>query len=202
MTLKKLKTVQSLFQDDMSLVISANMLKNNGIYSRNIAELIDKGYISRIKHGRYVWKQNESHLSEIVIASQLIPKGVICLFTAMEYYGLSTVNPAWIFLALPRGTAMPSLPQNLRVNVRQMLPKHFELGISEEKLEGVSLKIYDIEKTVCDCFKYDKEVEKSIALEVLKKYITSKDCNVQKLLGYAKIMGKKKTILPYVEAML
>ena len=105
-------------------------------------------------------------------------------------------------MALPRGTVAPSLPQNLRVNVRQMTEKHFELGISETEINGVRVRIYDMEKTVCDCFKYGKEVEKSVALEVLKNYISSGNCNVQKLLEYAKVMGKKKIILPYVEAML
>lgn len=64
------------------------------------------------------------------------------------------------------------------------------------------VKMFDMEKTVCDCFKYDKAIEKAIAIEVLKNYIAKGACNIQKLLEYAKIMGKKKTILPYLEAIL
>ena len=201
MNLKKLGLVQSLFEMDAP-VISTATLKKNGISSRNIAELINSGFITRIKQGHYIWSQKESDTSDIVLAAKLIPNGVLCLYTAVEYYGLSTVNPIEIFMALPRGTVAPSLPSNLIVNVRQMIEKHFELGVSEKILNDVPVRIYDIEKTVCDCFKYDKEVEKAVALEALKNYISRGNCNVQKLLEYAKIMGKKRIILPYVEAML
>ena len=201
MNSKKIEIVQTMFTDDVPVVNTAT-LKQNGIHSRNITELVNSGFITRIKQGHYIWSQKESDTSDIVLAAKLIPNGVLCLYTALEHYGLSTINPTEIFMALPRGTVAPSLPSNLRVNVRQMIDKHFELGISETELNGVAVKIYDVEKTVCDCFKYDKEVEKSIALESLKIYISSGNCNVQKLLEYAKIMGKKKTILPYVEAML
>jgi predicted transcriptional regulator of viral defense system len=201
MNSKKINLVKSLFKNEIPLINTA-ILKQNGIHSRNIAELIDKGFISRIKQGYYMWNQRADDTSEIALATRLIPNGVLCLYTAIEYHGLSTINPAEIFFALPRGTVAPLLPLNLKVNVRQMIDKHFKLGKSEEELDGLSIKIYDIEKTVCDCFKYDREIEKSIALEVLKNYMTRKNCNVQKLLEYAQIMGKKKIILPYVEAIL
>ena len=201
MNSKKIKLIESLFKYDAP-VVSTAVLKQKGMYSRNIAELINKGFISRIRQGYYVWNHDIIGTSEIVLAINLVPKGVLCLYTAIEYYGLSTVNPTEIFLALPRGTTAPELPSNLRVNVRQMTYRHFELGITETKIDGVTARIYDIEKTICDCFKYDKEVEKSIALEALKNYVSRKECNVQKLLEYAEIMGKKKIILPYVEAMI
>jgi len=201
MNTKKFNLVQLLFKEDIPVVSTAT-LKQNGIHSRNIAELINGGYIKRIKQGYYIWNQKEYATAEIVLAAKLIPNAVLCLYTAMEHYSLSTINPTEIYMALPRGTVAPLLPQNLRINVRQMIEKHFKLGITEKEFNGVAVKIYDIEKTVCDCFKYSKEVEKSIAMEALKNYILSGDCNVQKLLEYAKIMGKKKTILPYVEAML
>ena len=201
MNAKKIQHVQSLFNENAKIVNAAT-LKKHGIHSRNIATLINEGFITRIKQGRYVWNDNETDSSEIVLVAKLIPNGVLCLYTAIEQHQLSTVNPTEIFVALPRGTVAPALPKNLWVNVRQMTDKHFELGISEIKIDGLSVKIYDVEKTVCDCFKYDKEVEKSVALEVLKNYVARKDCNIQKLLEYAGIMGKKKKILPYVEAFL
>ena len=198
---KKIDFVQALFNEKVP-VIRTVTLEQHGIHSRNIAELINRGLITRIKQGHYIWNQKESDASEIVLAAKLVPNGVLCLYTAIEHYGLSTVNPSEIFFALPRGTVAPSLPSRLRVNVRQMAEKHFQLGISEMTLNGVAVRIYDIEKTVCDCFKYEREIEKSVALEVLRNYILRRNCNVQKLLEYAKIMGKKKTILPYLEAML
>ena len=70
------------------------------------------------------------------------------------------------------------------------------------EVNGTMIRIYDIEKTVCDGFKYDSEIEKGIALEVLKNYIARGNCNIQKLLKYAELLGKKKIIYPYVEALI
>ena len=83
-----------------------------------------------------------------------------------------------------------------------MTISHFEVGISEAKINGTAVRMYNVEKTVCDCFKYENEVERSVALEVLKNYIARGNCNIQKLLEYAKLLGKKKIIYPYVEALI
>ena len=201
MNAKKIQHIQSLFNKHAAIV-NTSTLKRHGIHSRNIAALLNDGFITRIKQGHYVWNDEEIDRSEIVLATKLIPNGVLCLYTAIEQHQLSTVNPTEIFIALPRGSVAPTLPKTLKVNVRQMSESHFKLGISEMEIDGVSVKIYDIEKTVCDCFKYDKEVEQSVAIEVLKNYMKRKDCNLQKLFEYAEIMGKKNKILPYVVALI
>jgi len=181
-------------------IIKTDILNKNRFTSRDIAKLLDKGVIKRIKQGHYIG--NKRDISDMELAAKLIPKGVLCLFSAVEYYELSTVNPSEICMALPRGTTCPSIPSNLFVKVYHMTDSHFEAGITEVDVNGVMLRMYDIEKTVCDCFKYDNEVEKGIALEVIKSYITKRNCNIQKLLNYARLLGKKKVIYPYVEALI
>jgi predicted transcriptional regulator of viral defense system len=83
-----------------------------------------------------------------------------------------------------------------------MTDSHFETGIIETEFNGAMVRMYDVEKTVCDCFKYDNEVEKGIALEVLKNYMAKGGCNIQKLMAYAKLLGKKKIMYLYVEALI
>ena len=199
--MKKQEQIQLLFEKNGG-ILKTSALRELGISSRSIKELTDSGLIEKIKHGHYILADSSDTLSDITLAAKIIPQGVLCLFTAIEHYELSTVNPSEICIALPRDVNIPILPKTPQIKIYRMTEKHFELGISETKLNGDTVRIFDIEKTVCDCFKYDKEIEKAIALEVLKNYISRGNCNVQKLLEYAKIMGKKKTILPYVEAML
>jgi predicted transcriptional regulator of viral defense system len=198
---KKKEQIQTLAAKNGG-VMKTSELREFGILSRSIKKMMDSGMIERIKHGHYIWSEETANFSDIGVALKLIPKGVVCLFTAIEHYELSTVNPASICIALPRDINIPILPQAPQIKIYRMTGKHFELGISDAELNGIMIRIFDMEKTVCDCFKYDKEVEKAVALEVLKNYIARGNCNIQKLLEYAKIMGKKKTILPYVEAML
>ncbi|MCL2506048.1 MAG: type IV toxin-antitoxin system AbiEi family antitoxin domain-containing protein [Alphaproteobacteria bacterium] len=181
-------------------IIKTTTLNSKGFTSRDIKRLVLDGLLFRIKQGHYTGKEQD--VSDIEIAAKLIPTGVLCLFTAIEHYELATVNPTEICIALPRGVKCPTLPATLYVNVFHMTDSHFRAGIAEVEINGSKIKIYDIEKTVCDCFKYDNNVEKGIALEVIKNYIAREHCNIQKLLEYANLLGKKKIIYPYVEALI
>jgi len=181
-------------------IVKTETLNKNGFSSRNIQWLLNEGLIVRIKQGLYLGKQDDVY--DIELAAKLIPNGVLCLFTAIEHYELATVNPSEISIALPRGVKCPILPNNLFIKIHHMTNSHFEAGISEAEVNGTIVRMYDAEKTVCDCFKYDNEVEKNIALEVLKNYIAGGGRNIQKLLEYAKLLGKKKVIYPYVEALV
>jgi len=181
-------------------VVKTQMLNENGFSSRDIKQLIQDGILERVKQGYFIEKQGI--VSDIEIITKLVPMGVLCIFTAIDYYELATVNPTEICVALPRGATCPVLPPNLFIRIYHMTDSHFEAGIINTEINGVMARMYDAEKTVCDCFKYDNEVEKGIALEVLKNYIGGGNCNIQKLMEYAKLLGKKKIIYPYVEALI
>ena len=181
-------------------IIRTEVLNRHGITSRDIKDFLKEGVLEKIKQGYYIGKERSA--SDLEITARVIPMGVLCLFSAIEYHELATVNPSKICVALPRGTTCPVLPSNLFVKIYHMTDRHFEAGIIEVESNVAPIRIYDIEKTVCDCFKYDNEVEKAIAMEVLKNYITRGNCNIQKLLEYAKLLGKRKIIAPYVEALL
>ena len=181
-------------------IIKTETLNYNGFTSRNISHLVREGVLVKIKQGHYIEK--ERNATDMEIAAKLIPIGVLCLFSAIEHYELATVNPSKICVSLPRGVKCPTLPSNLFVQIFHMTSLHFEAGITEVETGRAIVKMYDIEKTICDCFEYDNEVEKGIALEVLKNYIAKGNCNIQKLLEYARLLGKKKIIYPYVEALI
>ena len=181
-------------------IIKTKTLNRSGFTSRDISHLVREGVLMKIKQGYYIGKERD--VSDMEIATKLIPMGVLCLFSAIEHYELATVNPSKICVSLPRGVTCPTLPSNLFVQIYHMTNRHFEVGITEVMTGRTTVKMYDVEKTVCDCFKYDNEVEKDIALEVLKNYMAKGNCNIQKLLEYARFLGKKKTIYPYVEALI
>jgi predicted transcriptional regulator of viral defense system len=199
MTSAKTTTLKDLLRVNGGIV-KTETLNKNGFSSRDIKWLTQEGLIERVKQGHYI--ENRGAVSDIEITAKLIPMGVLCLFTAIDYHELATVNPTEICVALPRGVACPVLPPNLFIKIYHMTSSHFEAGIAEAEINGAAVKMYNAEKTVCDCFKYENDIEKAIALEVLKNYISGSGCNIQKLLKYAQLLGKKKTIYPYVEALI
>lgn len=183
-------------------ILQTSFLRESGFTSRDISALVKEGALLKITRGHYLWHEYAEGMNDMELVRFFMPGAVLCLFSAIDFYGLSTVNPSELHIALPRGTALPSLPENLFVKIYRMTEKQYKLGISEEKASSGKIKIYDKEKTVCDCFKFDKDVDKSVAIEVLKNYAAGGSCNIQRLLEYAALMGKKKIIQTYLEAIL
>lgn len=199
MTSEKHDRVRLLF-DEYGPVVKTNTLRENKIFSREIEELISAGLIRRIRTGYYVWASAENDMTDLELASAVIPKGIICLQSAARYYDLSTLNPTVILVAIPSNSMRPVLPDHPPIELVVMSAKHFDLGLTKERCEHGTLRIYDKERTVCDFFKKRNTLGEDLALEVLKSYMGGKR-HLQRLFEYAAQLRVKSTIKPYVEAL-
>lgn len=177
-------------------------LKLSGIHTRKIAAAQTDGLIEKIKPGLYKlvdfpWDEF-SGFSDIYAANS---NSVICLVSACEYYGLTTFNPSEITVALPRNTHCFRIYYP-PMKVYFFTMKYYETGISTINSKNGTFKIYSIEKTLVDLFRYRKKVGDDIVLESLKNYLMQNKRNINKLLECAKQFGVQNKILPYIKAMV
>ena len=85
-----------------------------------------------------------------------VPKGVICLISALSWHEMTSEIPHEIYLALPRGAEPPRLAYPpLRIFWFQ--GDAFEEGVEEHDMDGIRVRIYSPEKTLADCFKYPEQ---------------------------------------------
>ncbi|MDX9971583.1 MAG: hypothetical protein RBU21_01195 [FCB group bacterium] len=75
-------------------------------------------------------------------------------------------------------------------------------GIEAHEMDGVTVRVYNPEKTLADCFKFRNKIGMDIVLEALKRCRARKDFNVAKLLKYARICRVEKVMKPHLEAIL
>lgn len=158
-----------------------------GIHRRDIRRMRDEGMIIRVKRGLY-------RLAEIPLISnqgfvdlaRAVPKGVICLFSALSYHELTTFSPSIISMAICRGSREPKI-EYPPVEFYHFSRKQFEAGINEIKIKGHKIRIYCPEKTICDCFRYRNKLGLDMAKEGLSEYLKRKDRNLEKLLEYTEI---------------
>jgi len=158
-----------------------------GIHPRDIRRMRDEGMIIRVKRGLY-------RLAEIPLISnqgfvdlaRAVPKGVICLFSALSYHELTTFSPSIISMAICRGSREPKI-EYPPVEFYHFSKKQFEAGINEIKIKGHKIRIYCPEKTICDCFRYRNKLGLDMAKEGLSEYLKRKDRNLEKLLEYTEI---------------
>lgn len=197
----RLEKAKQIF-DKQGPIVKAAVLRENKYCSKDILELVSGGYLTKIKSGYYVWSTTTPGISDMEIAASVMKNGVICLFTAAQYYELTTVNPAAIDIAVPLVGKKPLLPEYPPINLYTVKKSIFDIGIAEIKIDTGSLKMYDKERTICDFFRMRLQIGEDVALEVLKNYMAQNGKNLQKLFEYASRLRIKSIIKPYVEALL
>lgn len=69
-------------------------------------------------------------------------------------------------------------------------------------IEGVTVRITTIEKTIADCFKYRNKVGLDVALEALRDAVASRAFDMDELWRCAKIDRVSNVIRPYLEALV
>jgi len=197
----KFQEAKEIFQKNNSILRRRDAMKL-GVPEYIIYEMTKSGEL--IQEARGVYRLADSDpLSDpdLVQTSLLIPKGVVFLISALYFHQLTTQIPHWVYLALPRGTNYPKV-EYPPVKAFFRSAKQYASGIEEHTIDGIKVHVYSREKTVADCFKYQREVGKDVALEALKDYMAGRSRNVSELLKYARVNHVEKSILPHVETLL
>ena len=105
-------------------------------------------------------------------------------------------------VTIPRGYNATHL-RNKGVKVITKSDEIYNLGITTVKtFLGNSVKVYDIDKTICDCVKYKDKLDIQVFSYALKEYIKRKDKNLVNLITYAKKMKIEKEVRKYIEVLM
>ena len=177
-------------------------LKAHGIHTDSIRKLLNEGKIEKIKPGLYKLTDFPMLAHQgMVDACMAIPKAVVCLHSALSYYELTTTVPSMIMVALPREAKPPRI-QYPPVKIFYFSSQNYKAGIEIVKTESGNFRIYNIEKTIVDCFRYRNRLGEDVAVAGLKNYIHEKKPDLNRLFHYARVGRMYKIIKPYVEALM
>ena len=140
-----------------------------------LKQLIDRGVVVQMKRGLYKYPEyaTRNHWQEV---SLMYPDAVVFLFSAFAYYNLSTYMPPVAHLAIKRGGKIKT-SRYLPAKIHHLSTDFFSKHITNKN----DVKIYSLERTVCDAIKYEKQVGTDIMMEVIKNYYKSKKCNLSLL---------------------
>ena len=173
-----------------------------GIAPRTLYAMRDAGLIRQISRGVYQLAEQEPPGNpDLVSVALRIPKAVICLISALYFHGLTTQIPHRVYIALPQAAEKPRLDFP-PLDIIWLSEKSYRAGITEQQVDRVPVKIYSIEKTVADCFKFRNKIGIDVGLEALKDYIKMPGRQIDQLLLYARVDRVENLILRYLEALL
>jgi len=166
-----------------------------------LGELAARGRARRQARGVYVCPDADipAHYS-LSIACAKVPKGVICLLSALRYHELGPQNPADVWMAIDRKARYPLL-EYPKLRIARFSGEMLESGV--ETVKGAfPMRVYCPAKTVADCFKYRNKIGIDVAIEALKTGWRERRFTMKELTRYARICNVEKIIAPYVEAIV
>ena len=173
-----------------------------GINRRTLYLLRDYGVIEQVSRGVYrLTDQPSLSRPDIVSVALRAPHSVVCLTSALSFHEITTQIPNAVDVAVLLGTTIPRISYP-PTRVYLLREPSFSAGITEQMIDGVKVRVYDAEKTLCDCFKFRRQLGMDIVLEALKLYRERKPLKVSNLMKYSRDCRIEKIIHPYLEAIL
>jgi predicted transcriptional regulator of viral defense system len=138
---------------------------------------------------------------DLVAASLRVPRGVVCLISALSFHGITTQIPHEVSIAILRATSKPTIDYP-PIRFYFYRSPYFETGVEEHSVAGTALRVYCPEKTVADCFRFRNRIGMDVAQEALRLCRERKRSSPTELLRYARICRVEKIMTPYLEATL
>ena len=183
-------------------IVSSSEVRSQGIHHENLRKLCKEGKLMRVGRGLYSLPDADVTLHHgLAQALKAIPKGVICLLSALRFHEIGTEAPHEVWVAIDRRAARPRAKYP-RMRIVRFSDKSLTEGIDEHNIEGVLVRIYNPAKTVADCFKYRNKIGLDVALEALREAIRERRCTTDELWRYAKICRVAEVMRPYMEAIV
>lgn len=164
------------------------------IFYNNIKQLLDQGHIEKVRYGYYQWIDSED-FSEVGTVIRLFPDAVLCMETALRYYGYSDRTPGEWHLAVSKNSGKSRFNIDYPfVKPYYVEPKILELGLTDGEIDGHIVRIYDKERIICDCLRYRNKMDKEIFNKAIQNYINDSSKNIPKLMEYASLLRISKTV--------
>ena len=183
-------------------IVSAAEIHSRGIHHEYLRQMCARGELVRVGRGLYNLPDADVTIHYgLMLATKAVPRGVICLLSALRFHEIGTQAPHEVWIALDRRAARPQV-RHPEMRIVRFSGKALTEGVDEYNIEGVQVRIYNIAKTVTDCFKYRNKIGLDVALEALHVVLRGRKCSIDELWKYAKICRVTKIMRPYMEAIV
>ncbi len=182
-------------------VVRARELNALGLSGAGIARLVDQGVIQRVGRGLYALPDREPPANyALATAAKRVPRGVVCLLSALQFHGLTTQLPREVWLAIGEKDWRPT-GGDVRIRTVRFSPLSLREGVETHRVDGVIVRIFNPAKTIADCFKYRNKLGLDVAMEALRDGLRQRKCTVDELWRYAKVDRVSAVMRPYIEAL-
>ena len=182
-------------------VLRAKDIEACGVSREYLRRLVARGLIERVGRGLYSLPGGEvSANRSLAEASKRVPKGVVCLLSALRFHGMTTQSPFEVWMAIDVKARRPK-GDGVALRIVRFSGNALSMGIQTHPVEGVQIRVYSPAKTVADCFKYRNKIGLDVALEALREGWRERRFSMDELWRFAKICRVANVMRPYLESL-
>lgn len=188
-----LDNIKTIFDNNNGYATTDDLRQNGMAYSL-VQKNIKQGKIIRIRRGFYQWHETDETNEAATIAG-LFPDGILCMDTALLFYGYSDRTPSEWHIAVNKDTSKTRFD----ISYPFIKPYYYEpdtlsLGMSKESINGIDINIYDRDRTICDCLRSINKMDKETFNKAVQAYIFDPRKNINNLTAYAKRLRVYKKV--------
>lgn len=189
--MKDVMQYQRIF-DSYGGMMRTKQLTAEKIFYASIQQLLNEGYITKIKTGCYRWAYSDT-TDEVQLIRKLFPDGVLCMESALYLYGYLDERPQLWHLAVSKDSGK----SRFQIEFPQVKPHYIQsgilkLGVSRESVDGCAIQVYNRERTICDCIRFRHKMDEELFKKAIKAYTADPKRSVLQLLSYAEPLRVKK----------
>jgi len=180
-------------------VITSKYITEQGIHISCLSRMVENGDIIRCSRGIYMlageWED------EFKILQQKYQRGIFSHATSLYLWGYSERVPLNFHMTFPTRYNSHSL-KNENVIVTRVNDTNYELGRTAVTTpSGNQVVVYDLERSLCDVLRGSGD-DIQIIQYAMKKYASSKQRDINKLMRYARQLRVEPKVRKYMEVLL
>ena len=182
-------------------IVRLSEFKGAGITAATISRMVHAGDVIRLARGLYQLPDaplDGNH--SLAEAAKRVPKGVVCLVSALAYHELTDQLPRAVWMAIGTKDWMPKEGRPAMRIVR-FTDALLADDVITVQIENVPVKVFGVAKTVADCFRHRRTVGQTIALEGLQEALRQRKSTPAEIARHAERGGVATVVRPYLEAL-
>lgn len=181
-------------------IVRLSEFKTAGITAATIGRMRDDGEVIRLARGLYQLPDAPLDANHsLAEAAKRVPKGVVCLTSALAFHELTDQLPRSVWLAIGKNDWSPQDEPALRI-VR-FTDNLLTEDVETISIEGVPVRVFGVAKTIADCFRHRRSVGQSVALEGLQEALRQRKASPAQIARSAASGGVSTIVRPYLEAL-
>ena len=166
-----------------------------------LSALARQGKLIRLCRGLYSLPDRPiSEYATLAEVASKHPSVVVCLLSALQFHSLTTQSPSELWVAIANKARAPKIDYP-PLRIVRFSGDALTVGVEEHQVDGVTVQVTSVAKTVADCFKYRNKIGLDVALEALREAWNAKRVKMDDLWHCAQVCRVANVMRPYLEAL-